>query len=228
MSRGDVAVAIPAYRAAPWIAAVVEGVGSLSLPVLVIDDGSDDGTGEVASNAGAAVRRLPVNQGKGAALRVAFDELFSRQGYAAVVTLDADGQHDPAAIPQLVEAWRQGADLVLGTRDRVWREMGVVRRVSNRLSSRAISILAGVLLADVQTGFRAYSRELVEAVGFPGNRFEAESAVVIRAVRRGYRIEPVPVRHSKVDGRASSHYRPLRDSLRIAVAVIRARVEEAR
>jgi hypothetical protein len=101
--------------------------------------------------------------------------------------------------------------------------MGVVRRFSNRLSSRAISLAAGRPISDVQTGFRLYTRALIERTGFPEPRFEAESAVVVRAVRLGLRVATTPVRLGHADGRATSHYRPIADSLRIASAVTRAR-----
>jgi hypothetical protein len=76
----------------------------------------------------------------------------------------------------------------------------------------------------VQTGFRLYTRGLIERTGFPEDRFEAESAVVVRAVRLGLRVVTTPVRLGHADGRATSHYRPIVDSLRIASAVIRARL----
>jgi hypothetical protein len=97
--------------------------------------------------------------------------------------------------------------------------------VANRLSSWAISWAAGQPLSDVQTGFRFYTRRLVEATGFPETRFDAESAVVVRASRRGFVIVTVPVRLGFADGRTTSHYRPLVDSLRIARSVVRARLE---
>jgi glycosyltransferase involved in cell wall biosynthesis len=165
-----------------------------------------------------------VNRGKGAALVTAFRTLFAR-GCDAVVTLDADGQHLPEEIPKLLEAARGGADLVLGTRDHLFAEMVAARRVANRLSSWAISWAAGQSLSDVQTGFRLYTRRLVEATGFPEARFDAESAVVVRASRRGFRIATVPVRLGFADGRTTSHYRPLVDSLRIARSVMRARLD---
>ena len=103
--------------------------------------------------------------------------------------------------------------------------MGRVRRLSNRLSSRAISLAAGVRLDDVQTGFRLYRRGLLQQARWRECRFDAESAIVVRAARRGLRIVSVPVRLGVVDGRLTSHYRPLLDSLRIARAVTRARFE---
>lgn len=219
-----VAAAIPAFQAEPSVGDVIRRTRPIVPEILLIDDGSLDRTGEVAREAGAEVRRLTPNQGKGNALKTAFQVLFAR-GVEAVITLDADGQHLPEEIPRLLEAAAAGADLVLGTRDHLFAEMGWLRRLSNRLSSRAISVAAGQPLTDVQTGFRLYSRRVIEATGFPGSRFEAESAVVVRAARAGFRIAAVPVRLGFADGRTTSHYRPLIDSLRIAAAVIRARLE---
>jgi glycosyltransferase involved in cell wall biosynthesis len=217
-----IAAAIPAYDAAHSVGAVVGRTLAIVPNVLVVDDGSRDGTAEAARAAGAEVHVVPTNRGKGAALRAAFEILFSR-GFTAVVTLDADGQHLPEEIPRLLSADPE-ADLILGTRDHLFAEMGLVRRFSNRLSSRAISLAAGRAISDVQTGFRLYTRGLIERTGFPEPRFEAESAVVVRAVRLGLRVATIPVRLGHADGRATSHYRPIVDSVRIASAVIRTRL----
>jgi len=221
--RRNLAVAIPAYDAQASIGDVVRRTRSLCDHVLVVDDGSVDATGKVAAESGARVLRHPRNLGKGRALRTAFEDLFGR-GFPAVVTLDADGQHLPEQIPRLVEAVTTGADLVIGCRQHLFEQMHPVRRASNRLSSRAISCFAGRPFADVQCGFRVYTRGLVARTGFPEPRFEAESAVVVRAARLGMQVVCVPVELGFADGRTTSHYRPVIDSLRIAGAVIHARI----
>lgn len=223
MSRGDVAIAIPAYQAAPSIGDVVRrALGELD-DVLVVDDGSTDATLAEAQAAGARTLRHPSNAGKGTALRSAFDDLFGR-GVRAVVTIDADGQHLPEEVPRLLATWRQGADMVIGSREHLFEAMSPVRRKSNRWSSYLISVAAGQPLADVQCGFRLYTGDLIRSTGFPESRFEAESAVVVRAIRKGFRIDTVPVELGFADGRVTSHYRPVVDSLRIFHAVCRARL----
>ncbi|MEM7051346.1 MAG: glycosyltransferase family 2 protein [Acidobacteriota bacterium] len=222
-----VAAIIPAYQAAASVGPVVTGSREILERVVVVDDGSTDGTGEVAAAAGAEVLRHQRNLGKGRALQTAFGALFGR-GCDAVVTLDADGQHLPSEIPRLLAAAEEGVGMVIGSRDHLFAQMSRLRKASNRCSSSLISILAGRRFCDIQSGFRLYSRSLIEATGFPEPRFEAESAVVVRAARLGLTVVSVPVRLGFADGRSTSHYRPLIDSLRIARAVVGARLEGAR
>lgn len=224
-----VAAVIPAYDAAASVGEIVRRTRAIVPDVLVVDDGSHDGTGDRARDAGAVVIRHEFNRGKGCALETAFVELFGRRGLplAGVLTLDADGQHLPEEVPKLLAPAAAGADLVLGTREGLFEQMSAVRRTSNRLSSWAISHAAGAPLPDVQTGFRFYSRRLYERIGFPPGRFESESAVVVRASRAKLVVVGVPVRLGFADGRCTSHYRPVADSLRIARAVIHARLAAA-
>lgn len=228
MSGLRLAAAIPAYQAAASIEDVVRRTLKHVEDVTVVDDGSTDGTGERVRGIDVRLLSHEENRGKGCALQTAFDD-FLAAGFDAVITLDADGQHLPEEIPALIEAAElHDADLVLGTRDHLFAEMGRVRRTSNRVSSRMISFAAGQRFSDIQTGFRFYRRRLLEEVRLREHGFDAESAVLVRAVRRGFRVATVPVAMEKVDGRRTSHYRPIVDSLRIARAVISARFDFAR
>jgi len=217
-----VAALIPALDAAASIEAVVHAARAQVEQVLVVDDGSRDATAERAAAAGAQVIRHPKNLGKGSALRTGFRH-YGSLGTAGVWTLDADGQHLPSEYGCLLEPFRQGADLVLGVRDSLFRDMAGIRRWSNVLSSGMISRLAGVALPDTQTGFRIYRLDMIKALGFPEKRFDAESAVLVRAARAGYSLVMAPIELGFADGRSTSHYRPILDSLRIARSVVRAR-----
>jgi glycosyltransferase involved in cell wall biosynthesis len=218
--------AIPAYQAALTVGDVVGRTRAILPRVLVVDDGSTDGTAQEAERAGAEVHRLSTNRGKGAALLAAFEKLFI-EGADAVVTLDADGQHLPEEIPRLLSA-APSADLVLGTREHLFSEMSTVRATSNRLSSRLISLVAGCWVPDVQTGFRRYSRRLFATTGFPEAHFDAESAVLVRAARSRMEIATVQVRLGIANNGANTHYRPVVDSVRIARAVFCARFLDKR
>jgi len=221
-----VGVVIPAYQAEPSVAEIAARslVAIPGASVLVVDDGSTDRTAEEARRAGATVVSHPENRGKGAALRTGCEHWIA-QGYDGVVTLDADGQHLPEEIGRLLEAAATGADLVLGVRDHYFEEMSPLRRRSNRISSDLISRAARHAVSDVQTGFRFYSRRLIEEVGLRESGFEAESAVFVRAARRGLRIVTTPIRLGFSDGRCTSHYRSWVDGARIARAVVGAMLE---
>src|SRR3990172_923606 len=116
LAEAKVLTLIPAYNEGDRVAPVVRAT-LVYLPVLVVDDGSSDATAQYALDAGAEVLYQQPNQGKGAALRAGFAAALER-GYQAVLTLDADGQHDPAEIPAFLAAYRKtSADLIIGRRD---------------------------------------------------------------------------------------------------------------
>jgi glycosyltransferase involved in cell wall biosynthesis len=219
-----VAAIVPAYQARATIEELVRRTLAILPDIVVVDDGSRDGTEEAARTAGAEVLVHPENRGKGAALATGFHYWLARD-VDALVTIDADLQHMPEEIPRLLAPELRAADLVLGVRDHLFREMAPLRRTGNRLSARLISLAAGVELTDGQTGFRVYRRHLLETVPWRETGYEAESAVLVRAGRSGLSIVSVPVAMGFVDGRATSHFRPLVDSLLIARAVLAARFE---
>ena len=218
------AVIIPALNAERTIARVVVDARRQLEPVLVIDDGSTDATGEVARAVGAAVLRHDVNRGKGAALKTGFAWALE-QGFDGVITLDADGQHLAGEIPKFVEAREETkADLIIGGRAHLFHGMLPRRRNANRFSAWSISIASGRRITDSQSGFRFYSARLLRGVKLRTNGFDMESEVIVRAGRKGFAIVTIDIDLGFVDGISTSHYKPLKDTLRIAWTVIRARV----
>ena len=158
MMNGRYCVVIPAFNAADTIGALVRGVKQQGLPVLVVNDGSDDQTAPVASQEGAVVISHLRNHGKGRALRTGFEYALRAQ-YDGVITMDSDGQHDPAEIPSLIQAGeRQHAGVVVGNR-MATTTMPPIRRWVNRLMSGIVSAVARQPMPDSQSGFRLIHKE---------------------------------------------------------------------
>ncbi|MBI3746407.1 MAG: glycosyltransferase family 2 protein [Chloroflexi bacterium] len=206
---------IPAHDEAPRIGAVVRATVA-HLPVLVVDDGSTDATSAEADAAGALVLRQEPNQGKGAALRAGFARAMA-DGILAVVTLDGDGQHDPAELPRFLAAeGAQPGELVIGRRD--FGRMPIVRRLSNIAGTVALSAAVGRWIPDNQSGYRLIGRRLMAAMlesRDDGFAFEVEMIAV--CLREGWPIRWVPI--STIYGDERSHIRPLhhlRDFLAVA------------
>ena len=201
---GGVIAVIPAYQAAPTLDAVVRATAE-HLPVLVVDDGSTDDTAAVARQAGAEVLRQEPNQGKGAALRRGFAHALDA-GATAVLTLDADGQHDPACAPDFLAAWRErGAPLIIGQRD--FSQMPVARRLGNSLATRTFSWAVGRHIADNQSGYRLIARPLLpHLLHSSEDGFEFEVEMITDAIRADLDIDWVTIPTIYED--AGSHISP--------------------
>lgn len=211
-----VAVVIPAYQAAATIGEVV-GQTLEALPdarVIVVDDGSSDGTGDKGLGTRAVVVTHPRNRGKGVALRSGIARACA-DGAEAIVTIDADGQHPAAEIPRLLQPIADGtADLVLGARGR-HGAMPVSRRLTNWLSAALASRIGRQAIQDAQTGFRAFTGALAERIRPAGDRYEFEANFLLEALRAGYRVTSVEV--PTIYG-APSHFRYFGDTWRMARA----------
>jgi len=218
-----VLVLIPAFNAVRTVAGVVRECKSVAADVLVVDDGSADATGSAAAAAGAHVLRHPKNRGKGAALKTGFVYALEN-GYDAVITLDADGQHLPREIPKFLACRGETrADLIIGGRAHLFDQMLPRRRLANRFSAWSIAKASKTGITDSQSGFRLYSARLLRAVKLRSDGFDLESEVIVRAGCDGFGVITTPIDLGFVDGLSTSHYKPLSDSLRIAWTVFRAR-----
>jgi glycosyltransferase involved in cell wall biosynthesis len=201
---GRAIAVIPAHDEAPRIGRVVHATIQ-HLPVLVVDDGSADRTAAVAREAGAHVLEQRPNQGKGAALRAGFRRAIEG-GYDAALTLDGDGQHDPAEIPRFLAASRfANPDLVVGFRD--FSRMPLARRIANTAGGRAFSWAVGRHVPDNQSGYRLVSRRLMEEMlNSTEPAFEFEVEMLARAIAHDWQISWVPI--STIYAGEPSHIRP--------------------
>jgi glycosyltransferase involved in cell wall biosynthesis len=197
---------IPAYNEARHLPQVVCGVLAY-LPALIVDDGSTDDTAAAAKAAGAAVVRQIPNQGKGAALRAGFHWAIE-QNYDAVLTLDADGQHDPTEIPKFLQTFQEyRPDLIIGSRD--FSQMPPVRRWSNTLGGWAFSWAVGRSIRDNQSGYRLLSRRMMAAVlNSHEQGFEFEVEMIVVCLQHNFKLDWVPIR--TIYAGQGSHIDPVR------------------
>ena len=209
---------IPAYNEEQTIAGVLARTRPLADAVVVIDDGSADRTAEIARGAGAAAVSHVMNRGLGAALGTGF--AYARRVSAeAVITLDADGQHDPKEIPRFFEELQKGADMVIGSRMigsgnpppslQQGRRAGLperladlssgragmpwYRRAANTLGNLVTLVLFGAWVTDSQSGYRAFSAKALSKIEIRTNRMEVSSELVAEAKRHGLKIREIPI-----------------------------------
>ena len=212
MISGVIAL-IPAYNEAARVGEVVTQARRHVDEVVVIDDGSGDGTAAVAEKAGAKVLRHEQNRGKGGAIATAL-EYFGRSDAEFAILLDADGQHDPSEITKFLEiARREQADVVVGTRMGDTKDMPAVRRLTNQFTSWVTSKLAHQRIPDSQCGYRLFRRNVLKDLRLSTARFETETEMLVQAVHAGHKLTSLPIRTIYESGRAS-HVHPVRDPLR--------------
>lgn len=215
---------IPAYEAAHRVGDVVRETVAIwpeAGGILVVDDGSRDGTAEEARAAGAEVQRHTTNRGKGAALRTGMEHA-RRAGFDVVVSIDADGQHPPAEARRLLEVDPDPGALVLGVRDLAGAGAPRANQVSNRISNYFLSLFAGQPLADTQCGLRRYPLERTLALGARDDGYAFEAEIILRAVAGGIRIVEAPVWVIyPPESERLTHFDSVRDPARIISRVLK-------
>jgi len=209
---------IPAYNEARTIREVAERTLRNLPDVIVVDDGSTDGTHAELSGLPLTVISNPANMGKGASLCRGF-ALALGEGADAVITLDGDSQHRPEDIPRFLEAAQAQPDsIIIGAR--LWDREKVppLRYIGNRFANFWVAWAAGSPVADSQSGFRLYPAGVLRRVPVLGGanaRFAFESEILIEAGRAGVRISAVPIAALYPPDARPSHYRPTLDTARI-------------
>ncbi|WP_449462748.1 glycosyltransferase family 2 protein [Tardisphaera miroshnichenkoae] len=204
MGKLFVVAVIPAKNEQQTISWVVEETKKRVDMVVVVNDGSEDMTQQIAAKAGAFVISHPVSMGAGAATSTGLRYALLK-GASTIVTLDGDGQHDPSYLDAMLKAF-DGVDLLIGSRD--MREGGFWRRLANGILAWEISALAGIRIADSQSGFRIYSRKaakvFVDEVSEWGYGWASESVLVI--ARRGLRIAEFPIKAKPHTGKKGTKW----------------------
>jgi glycosyltransferase involved in cell wall biosynthesis len=216
-----ICVLIPAYNAQWTLGSVLERIGPLKIDTLVVDDGSSDETEKVASEHGVQLLKHSLNLGKGAALRTGFQSIL-RRDYQVVITLDADGQHDPSEIPFLLKIFQNiKPDILIASRAAGFGKMTFLRRFWNRLGVKAVARLCHSDITDSQSGFRFIRTEVLRGIDLSTSRFETELELLIKACKKGFSVLSVPIDTQKVDGTASSHFRPVTDTWMVCKLFLR-------
>ena len=218
---GGVVAIVPAFDEAGRIAAVIESASRFVDAVVVVDDGSRDGTDGIAAAAGAEVVRHPTRRGKGAAVRTGLAAVRGR-GYEYILLLDGDGQHDPAETPRLLDAAkRRGFDIVVGHRLSDRSAHNSVRYYTNLVACNMLSRWIGHEVLDSQSGFRLIRAGALEGVDLDARGFEIETEMLLKLCRRGATVGYVEVRGGAPTRR--SRLRPVRDVTRICLSAVKYR-----
>jgi glycosyltransferase involved in cell wall biosynthesis len=206
------AAVIPCFNEEKTIATLVSSLLKQLPCVLVVDDGSTDGTARNAETAGAIVIRHGRNRGKGAALQTGLAHLLAL-GFDRAVTLDGDGQHDPAHLPAFLQrAEETGAPLVIGNRMHEAQAMPWLRRHVNRWMSRRLSRATGCHLPDTQSGFRLLHLQTWASLPLSAQHFEVESEMLMAFLAASHSVEFVPIR--VIASGRKSRIHPFTDTIR--------------
>lgn len=216
-----VCILIPAYNAGRTLGLVLEKIEPLGIDTIVVDDGSSDETKRVTLEHGAHILEHPYNLGKGVALRTGFQYILQKD-YQVVITLDADGQHDPSEIPSLLKIFQSvNPDILIASRAAEFGRMTFLRRFWNRLGARAVSRLCHSDITDSQSGFRLIHTEVIREIDLSTTGFETEMELLIKACKKGFGVLSVPIKTHKIDGTDSSHFKPVIDTWEVCKLFLR-------
>lgn len=212
-------ILIPSYNEAGTIGAITKELKSRGLTVYVVDDGSTDETAGIAAREGAVVIAHSKNKGKGASLIEGFGRIL-KEDFDAVLIMDGDGQHATGDVDNFFKKMAEaGADIVIGNRMLDTTSMPITRKIANRIMSRIISKMCKEDIPDTQCGFKLIKRNVLESIKFEFPNFEIESEIILKAVRKGFKIESVPVK--TVYRNEMSKIKPIFDTIRFVSFLIK-------
>lgn len=219
VDRTIVSIIIPAYNEEKNLPKVLSELKSIlnldkiQHEILVVNDGSTDNTKEIASQNGAKVLSNKTNQGKGRSLNFGFEHAKGE----ILITMDADGSHDPKDIKKLLLPVLNGSDIAVGTRfnNAEGRKTTTpMNLLGNYLINLAFLIITGAVVTDSQSGFRAYKSKILKDITITSKGFEVETELTLKPIMNGYSLKEVPIFvRERANGR--SHVNPIRDGLKI-------------
>jgi len=208
-----VCVLIPSYNEADTIGRVIRSVMRLGLGVIVVDDGSTDGTDKAARETGVVILRHMKNLGKGASIKEGVDFILRSTDYDAVLIMDADGQHEPGDAMKFIDRLRNhGEDIIVGNRMGSTVGMPFVRLLTNKFMSRLLSSICKQSIPDTQCGFKLIKREVLEKITLDSDNFDFDSEVLLKAARNNFKIASVPIK--TIYRGEQSYINPIKDTMR--------------
>lgn len=181
-SAENVWVVIPAYNEARYLPGVLKKVLTHIRHVVVVDDGSQDNTAQVAQETGVIVLQHRLNLGKGAALKTGCEYIFRQPQAQAIIMMDGDDQHDPSEIPLFILALNQSKQVVFGIRAEQ-RNMPWLKQKINRLSSYLTYLLFGEYVLDIPSGYKAFTKDAYQYLAWNATNYAVELEIVARMAK---------------------------------------------
>ncbi|MEM1588484.1 MAG: glycosyltransferase family 2 protein [Candidatus Bathyarchaeia archaeon] len=223
MNGNKIIAILPAFNEQRTIAEVILKAEKYVDEVVVVDDGSSDLTAEIAERLGATVIRHKRNMGYGAALRSGF-EYALKLNPKVVVTLDADGQHDPNDIQKLIKPiLSEEADIVIGSRflHKIKKhEIPAYREVGIKALTKLTKMSSKLRITDAQSGFRAYSRKAMETITIVEDGMDASTEILLKAAKEGLKIAEIPI-SIKYKGLKPFKHNPVLHAMDVAIGILK-------
>ena len=221
-----IVVTIPAYNEEKTIGGVIKRIHEVmksnryNYTVLVVDDGSQDGTAKAAKKAGALVYPHPKNYGLAESFKTELKKALDLK-VDVIVHIDADEQYQPKEIPKLIREIENGYDLVLGSRFKGKIEsMPLIKRLGNKTFSGVVSEIVDMKISDAQTGFRAFTKEVAEKIDIISDHTYTQEQI-IKAIRQKFKVKDIAIYFAKRDGKSRLIGNPFSYAIRAGINIIR-------
>ena len=193
MNKGDIWIILPAKDESRHIGNLLKKVTVFTKNIVVVDDGSQDATTEIAQKYTKHVLKHPINIGKGAALKTGCEYAFKQLDAKAVILMDSDEQHDHEDIPRFFSLLKKGSSLILGERTMA-TEMPLIRIIFNRFASVLILVLFGKYIPDIPSGFKAFTKKIYQDIKWQSRGYEVEMEIATHIAIRKLDFDIIRIR----------------------------------